>query len=82
MVSSASISQALGNPGHQTIIIKRLFHLSLSQTIMENFNQGEHVIAAFLDVEKRSTMFGTMDSGTRFTSLICPPSFVGGFLIF
>ena len=27
-----------------------LFHLS--QTIMESFNQGEHVIAAFLDVEK------------------------------
>ena len=24
----------------------------LSQTIMESFNQGEHVIAAFLDVEK------------------------------
>ena len=27
-----------------------LFHLS--QTITESFNQGEHVIAAFLDVEK------------------------------
>ena len=27
-----------------------LFHLS--QTIMESFNRGEHVIAAFLDVEK------------------------------
>ena len=27
-----------------------LFHLS--QTIMESFNQGEHVIAAFLDVKK------------------------------
>ena len=27
-----------------------LFHLS--QTIMESFNQGEHVIVAFLDVEK------------------------------
>ena len=25
---------------------------SLSQTIMESFNRGEHVIAAFLDVEK------------------------------
>ena len=24
----------------------------LSQTIMESFNRGEHVIAAFLDVEK------------------------------
>ena len=31
---------------------------------------------------KPSTMFGTMDSGTKFTSLICPPSFVGGSLIF
>ena len=32
---------------------------------------------------KPSTMFGTMDSGTKFTSLICPPSFVGdsGFLV-
>ena len=29
-----------------------------------------------------STMFGTMDSGTKFTSLICPPSFVGGSSIF
>ena len=29
-----------------------LFHLS--QTIMESFIQGEHVIAAFLDVEKAS----------------------------
>ena len=28
----------------------RLFFLS--QTVMETFNQGEHVIAAFLDVEK------------------------------
>ena len=26
--------------------------LNLSQTIMESFNRGEHVIAAFLDVEK------------------------------
>ena len=23
-------------------------------------------------------MFGIMDSGTKFTSLVCPPSFVGG----
>ena len=29
---------------------EHLFHLS--QTIMESFNRGEHVIAAFLDVEK------------------------------
>ena len=27
-------------------------HFRLSQTIMESFNRGEHVIAAFLDVEK------------------------------
>ena len=54
----------------------------LSQTIMESFNLGEHVIAAFLDVEKHLTMFGTMDSGTKFTSLVCPPSFAGGSLIF
>ena len=31
---------------------------------------------------KHSTMFGTMDSGTKFTSLISPPSIVGGSLIF
>ena len=54
----------------------------LSQTIMESFNRGKHVIAAFLDVEKPSTMFGTMDSGTKFTRLIFPSSFVGGSLIF
>ena len=40
MVSLVSISQALGNPSR------------LSQTIMEGFNRGEHVISAFLDVEK------------------------------
>ena len=45
MVSLASISQALGNPSQQTTI-------RLSQTIMERFNRGEHVIAAFLDVKK------------------------------
>ena len=34
----------------------------------------------FKDVARRqhSTMFGTMDSGIKFISLICPPSFVGG----
>ena len=56
--------------------------LRLSNTIMESFNRGEHVIAAFLDVEKPSTMFGTMDSGIKFISLICPPSFAGGSLTF
>ena len=47
-----------------------LFHLS--QTNMERFNRGEHVIVAFLDVEKHSTMFGTMDSGTKFYQLGLP----------
>ena len=28
--------------------------------------------------KKPSTMFGTMDSGTKFVSLTCPPSYVGG----
>ena len=37
----------------------------LYQTILESFNPGEHVPAAFLDVEKHSTMFGTMDSDTN-----------------
>ena len=54
----------------------------ISQTIMESFNRSEHVIAAFLDVKKPSTMFGTMNSGIKFTSLICPPSYVGGTLTF
>ena len=31
---------------------------------------------------KLSTVFGTMDSGTKFTSLIYPPSLVGSSLIF
>ena len=46
----------------------------LSQTIMESFNQGEHVIAAFLDVEKAFDNVWQIDSGTKITSLICPPS--------
>ena len=32
--------------------------------------------------KKHSTMFGTMDSGIKFISLLCPPSFVGGSLTF
>ena len=48
MVSLASISQALGNPSQQTTI----FSTSLRPSIMESFNPGEHVIAAFLDFEK------------------------------
>ena len=53
-----------------------LFHLS--QTIMESFNQGEHVIEAFLDVEKGFD--NVWHNGLRYKiiSLICPPSFVGG----
>ena len=48
MVSLVNISQALGNPSHQMTIFFRL-----SQTIiMESFNRGEHLLAAFLDVEK------------------------------
>ena len=32
--------------------------------------------------KKPSTMFDTMDSGIKFISLICPPSYVGGSLTF
>ena len=39
-----------------------LFHLS--QTIMESFNRGEHVIAAFLDVEK--TFDNVWHNGLRY----------------
>ena len=35
----------------------------LSQSIMESFNRGEHVVAAFLTSKKLLTMFGTMVSG-------------------
>ena len=45
---------------------------SLSQSVMESFNRGEHVVAAFLDVEKALTMFGTMDSGIKFSCLTFP----------
>ena len=43
--------------------------LRLSQSIMESLNRGEHVVAAFLDVEKLLTTFGTMDSGIKFLCL-------------
>ena len=36
----------------------------LSQTIMESFNQGEHVIAAFLDVEK--AFYNVWHNGLRY----------------
>ena len=45
----------------------------LSQSVMESFNRREHVVAAFLDVEKVLTMFGTMDSGIKFSCLTFPP---------
>ena len=40
----------------------------LSQFIMESFNRGEHVVAAFLDVEKLLTMFARVDSGIKYFS--------------
>ena len=40
----------------------------LSQSIMESFNRGEHVVAAFLTSKKPFTMFGTMDSGIKFSN--------------
>ena len=44
----------------------------LSRSVIESFNRGEHVVAAFLDVEKLLTMFGTMDSGIKFSCLTFP----------
>ena len=44
----------------------------LSQSIMESFNRGEHVVATFLDVEKLLTMFGTLDSGIKYSSWTFP----------
>ena len=49
----------------------RLFRLS--QSVTESFNRREHVVAAFLDVEKASTMFATVDSGIKFSCLTFPP---------
>ena len=45
----------------------------LSQSIMESFNRREHVVAAFLDVEKAFAMFGIMDSGIQNSSQTSPP---------
>ena len=45
----------------------------LSQSVMESFNRREHVVAAFLDVEKTLTMFGKIDSGIKFSCLTFPP---------
>ena len=44
----------------------------LSQSVMESFNTGEHVVAAFPDLEKLLTLFGTMDSGIKFSCLTFP----------
>ena len=41
----------------------------LSQSVMESFNRGEHAAVAFLDMKKLLTMFGTMDSGIKFSCL-------------
>ena len=44
----------------------------LFQSVMESFNRREHVVAAFLDVEKLLTMFVTMDPGIKFSCLTLP----------
>ena len=54
----------------------------LSQFVMESFNWGKHVVAAFLDEEKLSTTFGTIDSGIKFACLIFPLKGHVGSLIF
>ena len=46
MVSVANTSQALRNPSQQMAI------LFVSLRRVKSFNQGEHVIAVFLDIEK------------------------------
>ena len=45
----------------------------LFQFVMESFNRREHVVAEFLDVEKLSAMFCTMDSGIKSSCLTSPP---------
>ena len=54
----------------------------LPQTIMESFNRGEHVIGAFLDVEK--AFDNVCHNGLRYKiyQLDLPPSYVGGSLTF
>ena len=54
----------------------------LSQSVMESLNRGKHVVAAFLDVEKALIMFGTMDSGIKFSCLTFLPKWHVGSLIF
>ena len=45
----------------------------LSQSIMGSFSRGEHVVAAFLDIEKLLITFGIIDSGLKIFSLTFPP---------
>ena len=45
----------------------RLFRLS--QSVTESFNRGEHVVAAFLGVEKAFDNVCTMDSGIKLSCL-------------
>ena len=54
----------------------------LSQTIMESFSRGEHVIAAFLDVEKAFHNVWHNGLSYKIISLICLQSFADGSLIF
>ena len=45
------------------------YHLfRLSQSITKSFNRGEHVVAAFLDVEKAFDNAGTMDTSIKYSS--------------
>ena len=57
---------------------KHLFRLF--QSIMQSFNRVENVVAPFLDVEK--ALFGTMDSGIKYSSQTFPPKWHVGSPIF
>ena len=50
----------------------------LSQTIMESFNRGEHVIVAFLDVEKAFDNVWHNGLGYKIYQLDLPTKLVGG----
>ena len=58
----------------------RLFRLS--QSVMESFNRGEHVVAAFLGVEKAFDNVCTMDSGIKLSCLTFQLKWHVGCLIF
>ena len=77
MVSLASISQALGNPSQRMIT----FFVSLRPSWKASI-EGNMLYRPSWMSKKHSTLFGTIDSRKKFTSLICPPSYVGGSLIF